>query len=82
MTDAEHYRKPKANIGIRIGRAHRQFLGQERKRLKLQYGLNVSDAEIIEVLIEQHKMRVMQIGSEDPDSLIWFYRKLHGGSDD
>lgn len=78
MTNCERYRKPKSRLQVNICRSHMQFLKQEQKRLKLQYGLNVSQAEIVEILIEQHKLRVMQVGDEDPDSLIWFYRKLKG----
>ncbi len=76
MPNCERYRKSK--FYLRIGHSHARFLSQEQKRLRTQYGIKLSHSEIVEVLIEQHKLRFMQVGDEDPDSLIWFYRNLKG----
>jgi hypothetical protein len=76
VPNCERYRKSK--LIIRIGHSHARFLSQEQKRLRTQYGIKLSQGEIVEVLIEQHKLRFIQVAEEDPDSLIWFYRNLKG----
>jgi len=52
-----------------------RFMQQERSRLKTQYGLNVTNHDIIRTLLEQHRLRVMNAAEEDK-AMLWYYQKL------
>lgn len=71
-----------ATATISISRLHRQFLEQERRRLKDEYGIVVTWSEIVQGLIEQHKMRMIQMASENSDSVAWFYSYLAENQDE
>ena len=67
---------------VTLLRAHAQFLEQERRRLKDEHGLVVSLSEVVQGLIEMHKMRMKQLASDDPESVAWFHRYLAEDTDD
>jgi hypothetical protein len=69
-------RDGKRMVQIRMPRAHLEFLEKERRRLKTSYGINVSIPELIEGLVELHKMRMIQLATRDRDSVAWFHRLL------
>lgn len=52
-----------------------RFLEQEKSRLRTQYGLVVSNPDIVRVLLEQHRLRVVSAAGED-EAILWYHQKL------
>lgn len=50
------------------------MLHQERLRLRQEYGVKLSVSEIVQVLIEQHRLRLQVVASEDSDARWWMHQ--------
>lgn len=66
----------KRKLIIQLTRGQSQLIDQERQRLKDEYGLKVSGNEFVQALIEQHRLKLKMMASNDPDSVHWFYKQM------
>ena len=62
---------------VYLTREQGQLIDQERRRLAEEYSVKLSGNEIIQVLIEMHRMRLQTMAAEDAaDARWWMYRML------
>lgn len=66
----------KRSLLIHLSRGQSQLIDQERQRLKDRYGLRMSGPQIVQALIEQHRLKIKMMATEDPESVHWFYRRM------
>lgn len=58
------------------------MIDQERLRLRQEYGVKLSGNEIIQLLIEMHRVRLQVVASEESDARWWMYRMLADQNDE
>jgi len=61
---------------VYLTREQGQLIDQEKRRLAEEYGVKLSGNEIIQVLIEMHRLRLQTMAAEDSDARWWMYRML------
>lgn len=61
---------------IRLTRGQSQLIDQEKRRLREKYKIKISDTEFIQILMEQHRLKMKMMATDDPDSVHWFYRQM------
>lgn len=66
----------KRALVIQLTRGQSQLIDQERQRLKDLYGLRMSGSQIVQTLLEQHRLKIKMMANEDPESVHWFYRRM------
>lgn len=44
--------------------------------MKDKYGLRMSAPQIVQALIEQHRLKIKMMATEDPESVHWFYKRM------
>lgn len=58
------------------------MIDQERLRLRQEYGVKLSGNEIIQALIEMHRLRLQVVASEESDARWWMYQTLADQDED
>lgn len=53
-----------------------QFLEQECKRLEDVTGKRFSIGEVIQVLVEQHRVKMQMVADADPENVCWMHKWL------
>jgi len=53
-----------------------RLLHQEQLRLRQEYGVRLSLSEVVQVLIEQHRLRLQVVASEDSDARWWMHQVI------
>ena len=53
-----------------------RFLDQEANRLWQKTGKKFSTTELLQVLIEQHRVKMEMRAEKDPNSVAWMYRSM------
>jgi hypothetical protein len=59
-----------------------QLLQQEQLRLQQDYGIRLNASEIVQILIEEHRLRLQVVASEDSDARWWMYQTIADLDDD
>ena len=73
---------PNTQVTISLTREQAQLLDQERLRLREDYDIRLSRTEIVQLLIETHRLRLQMVASEDSDAKWWKYNMLVQRDDD
>lgn len=53
-----------------------RFLDQERVRLQNEIGKPFSAADVIHILIAQHRTKMEMVAESNPDAVAWMYRNI------
>lgn len=61
---------------IYITTEQERMIQQERSRLKQEYGLKVSRNELIQLLIEKHRVCLQTLAAETSDVRWWKYQTM------
>lgn len=69
-------------FAITLTREQGQLIDQEKLRLKREYGVALSANEIIQLLIEMHRLRLQVVASESSDAKWWMYKRLSEEGED
>jgi hypothetical protein len=67
---------------VYLTREQAQMIDQERLRLRQEYGVKLSGNEIIQVLIEMHRLRLQVVASEESDARWWMHQMLADQDED
>lgn len=57
------------------------MIDQERLRLRSEYGVKLSGNEIVQLLIEMHRLRLQVVAAEESDARWWMHRMLADQND-
>ena len=63
-------------VTIWVTPEQRQLLDQEMLRLREQYKIILTKAEIVQLLIEIHRLRLQSMATETSDAQWWKYQNL------
>lgn len=63
-------------VALNITRDQASFLEQECKRLEDKIGKRFTVGELIQVLIEQHRVKMQMVSEADPENICWMHRWL------
>ena len=66
----------KRHVSVYLLPSHVEFLTQERKRLQKELGIKVTLNELLQCLVEQHRLRWIAMATHDADSVPWMYRHM------
>lgn len=71
----------KRTIAVSLEPHLTRVLSQEKVRLRREYGLTLSSKDIIAALIEQHRLRMLDV-ADDENAELWYYQHLRNQLDD
>lgn len=67
---------------VYLTREQAQMIDQERLRLRSEYDVKLSGNEIIQVLIEMHRLRLQVVAEENSDARWWMHHLLTGQNEE
>ena len=63
-------------VVLNVTREQASFLEQECKRLERKVGKRFSIGEVVQVLVESHRVKMQMVAEADPENICWMHRWL------